>query len=107
MVGGAAAAAAGLMWRRDLGGFWPGLIAFVAVLAVGIVLGQLAGRLLCRPSSDGPPEDKKGHPEEGVEPIAPADAAALPILWASRHCGAAAPLSVAVRPQEEDTNGPR
>ena len=58
-VGGAAAAAVGLMWRPDLGGFWPGLIAFVAVLAVGIVLGQLAGRLLFRPSPGGPPEDKK------------------------------------------------
>jgi hypothetical protein len=58
MVGGAAAAAAGLMWRPDLGGFWPGLIAFVAVLAVGIALGQLAGRLLFRPSPDGPRLDK-------------------------------------------------
>jgi hypothetical protein len=61
MVGGAAAAAAGLLWRPDLGGFWPGLIAFVAMLAVGIVLGQLAGRILFRPSPGGPPEDRKGR----------------------------------------------
>jgi hypothetical protein len=40
--------------------FWPGLLAFVAVAGAGGVLGQLVGRLLFRPSSGGPPEDKKG-----------------------------------------------
>src|SRR5947207_966179 len=43
---------------------------------------------------------RRGHPEEGAEPIAPADAAALLILRGSRLCGAAAPLSVVVRPAE-------
>jgi hypothetical protein len=38
--------------------FWPGLLAFVAVTGAGGVLGQLAGRLLFRPPSGGPP----GHP---------------------------------------------
>jgi hypothetical protein len=59
-VGGAAGAAGALLLRRDLGGFWLGLIAFGIVTGVGIVLGQLAGRMLFRPSSGGPPEDKKG-----------------------------------------------
>ena len=60
MVGGGAGAAIALLWRPDLGGFWPGLIAFGIFIVVGIVLGQLAGRLLSRPSSGGRPEDKTG-----------------------------------------------
>ena len=35
---------------------WLGMIAFVAMCGVGGVLGQLAGRLLFRPSSGGPPD---------------------------------------------------
>jgi hypothetical protein len=60
IAGGVGAAAGALLWRPDLGGFWPGLIAFGILTGVGIVLGQLAGRLLFRPSSGGPPEDQKG-----------------------------------------------
>ena len=59
-VGGAAGAAGTLLWCPDLGGFWPGLIAFVAMTAIGNLVGLLAGRLLFRPSSGGPPEKKKG-----------------------------------------------
>jgi hypothetical protein len=62
MVGGAAGAAVGLLvaaWA-DFGGFWPGLVIFLGGTAVGIVLGQLAGRLLFRPSSSGPPDGEKG-----------------------------------------------
>jgi hypothetical protein len=40
--------------------FWLGMLAFLAVTGVGGVLGKLAGRLLFRPSSGGPPEDRKG-----------------------------------------------
>ena len=40
----------------DIPGFWPGLIAFVAVTGVGGVLGRLVGGLLFRPSSGGPPD---------------------------------------------------
>ncbi len=54
MVGGAVAAAVALLWRPDLGGLWPGLIAFAVAIAVGIVLGRLVGGLLFRPSSGGP-----------------------------------------------------
>jgi hypothetical protein len=39
----------------DIPGFWPGLIAFVAVTGVGGVLGRLVGGLLFRPSPGGPP----------------------------------------------------
>ncbi len=53
-VGGAAGAAGALLWQPDLGGFWPGLAAFTIVIGVGIVLEQLAGRLLFRPSSGSP-----------------------------------------------------
>jgi hypothetical protein len=35
--------------------FWPGLLAFVAVLTVGALLGRFVGGLLSRPSSGGPP----------------------------------------------------
>ncbi len=58
-VGGAVGSAGALLWRPDLGGFWPGLVAFSIMTGVGIVLGQLAGRRLFRPSSGGPPEDKQ------------------------------------------------
>lgn len=54
-VGGAVGAAGALLWHPDLGGFWQGLAAFVIVVGAGIVLGLLAGRLLFRPSSGGPP----------------------------------------------------
>jgi hypothetical protein len=40
----------------DIPGFWPGLIAFVAVSGVGGVLGRLVGGLLFRPSSGGSPD---------------------------------------------------
>ena len=54
-VGGMAAATVGLLLKTDLGGFWPGMIAFVAVVAVGILLGRLAGSLLFRaPPGNGP-----------------------------------------------------
>jgi hypothetical protein len=39
----------------DIPGFWPGLIAFVAVAGVGGVLGRLVCGLLFRPSPGGPP----------------------------------------------------
>src|SRR5262245_53533244 len=45
-VGGGAGAAVALLWRPDLGGFWPGLIAFMALLATGLLLGRFAGALL-------------------------------------------------------------
>jgi hypothetical protein len=47
----------------DIPGFWPGLIAFVAVTGVGGLLGRLVGGLLFRPLSAGPPDFEKGHPE--------------------------------------------
>jgi hypothetical protein len=62
-LGSAAGAAVALLWRPDLGGFWSGLIAFVIMTVLGGVLGQLAGRLLFRPSSGGPPQPKSAHPE--------------------------------------------
>lgn len=57
-IGGAAGAAGALLWRPDLGGFWQGLAAFVIMSGVGIVLGQLVGRLFFRPSSSDPPKNK-------------------------------------------------
>ena len=48
-VGTVAGAALGLFVIKplvDIPGFWPGLIAFVAVSGVGGVLGRLAGSLL-------------------------------------------------------------
>ena len=39
----------------NISGFLPGLLAFGAVTGVGGVLGRLAGGLLFRPSSGGPP----------------------------------------------------
>jgi hypothetical protein len=50
-VGAAAGAAVALLWRPDLGGFWPGFLGFAVLTAVGGVLGRLAGGLLFRPSS--------------------------------------------------------
>ena len=58
-VGTVAGAAVALFVVKPLVGelpFWPGLLAFVAVTGAGGVLGQLAGRLLFRPSSGGPPD---------------------------------------------------
>jgi hypothetical protein len=62
VVGGAAGAAIALFVVKPLVELpiWLGPIAFVAVTAVGIGLGQLAGKLLFRPSSVDPPEDKNG-----------------------------------------------
>jgi hypothetical protein len=40
----------------EIPGFWPGLIAFVAVCGVGGVIGRLVGGLLFRPPSGGPPD---------------------------------------------------
>jgi hypothetical protein len=54
-AGAGAGAAVALLWRPDLGGFWPGVIAFVAVMTVGGLLGRLAGSLLFRrPPGSGP-----------------------------------------------------
>jgi hypothetical protein len=47
-IGGGGGAALGLLVRQDLGGFWPGVIVFGAVIAVGALLGRLAGSLLFR-----------------------------------------------------------
>jgi hypothetical protein len=47
----------------EIPGFWPGLIAFVAVTGTGAVLGRLLGGLLFRPAFSGPPEDTKRYPE--------------------------------------------
>jgi hypothetical protein len=55
-VAGAAVALLVIKPLVDIPGFWPGLIAFVAVCGVGGVLGRLAGGLLFRPSSGGPPD---------------------------------------------------
>jgi len=58
-AGVVAGAALGLFVIRPLvhiPGLWPGLIAFVAVMGVGGVLGRLVGGLLFRPSSGGPPD---------------------------------------------------
>jgi hypothetical protein len=49
-AGAGAGAAVALLWRPDLGGFWPGLIAFLIMMGVGGVLGRLVGGLLFRPS---------------------------------------------------------
>jgi hypothetical protein len=38
-------------------GFWPGGLAIVVSIIVGILLGGLAGRLLFRTSSGGPPAE--------------------------------------------------
>ena len=55
MAGCGAGAAVALLWRPDLGGFWPGLIGFGIVTGVGGVLGQLAGSLMFRrPPGNGP-----------------------------------------------------
>jgi hypothetical protein len=55
-VGGAAGAAIALLWRPDLGWFWPGLMGFGIMTGAGIVFGQLVGERLFRPSSGGPPD---------------------------------------------------
>jgi hypothetical protein len=55
-VAGAALALFVIKPLVDIPGFWPGLIAFVAVSGVGGVLGRLVGGLLFRPSSGGPPD---------------------------------------------------
>ena len=57
-VGTATGSAFGLFVIKPLvhiDGFWPGLIAFLAVTGVGGVLGRLVGGLLFRPSHGGPP----------------------------------------------------
>jgi hypothetical protein len=53
-VGLCAGAAIALLWRPDLGGFWPGLLGFCVFMVVGAVLGRLVGGLLFRPSPGGP-----------------------------------------------------
>jgi hypothetical protein len=60
MVGAAACLAGALVFAPVVGieGFWPGALAIAVAISVGIVLGRLAGGLLFRPSSGGPP----GHP---------------------------------------------
>jgi hypothetical protein len=45
-----------LLLKTDLGSFWLGMIAFLAVTGVGGLLGRLVGGLLFRPSSGGPPD---------------------------------------------------
>ncbi|MFO0809109.1 MAG: hypothetical protein U0746_10830 [Gemmataceae bacterium] len=55
-VGTAAGAAFGLFVIKplvDIPGFWPGLIAFLAVAGLGGVLGRLVGGMLFRPSPGG------------------------------------------------------
>jgi hypothetical protein len=54
-VGGAALGLFVIKPLVDIPGFWPGLIAFVAVAGVGGVLGRLVGGLLFRPSTPTPP----------------------------------------------------
>jgi hypothetical protein len=54
-AGAGIGAAIALLWRPDLGGFWPGLLGFVIMTGAGAVLGRLVGGLLFRPSSTGPP----------------------------------------------------
>jgi hypothetical protein len=57
-VGGLITGALGLL-VRSLDLRWPwglGAFAFVGMIVVGIVLGQLAGRRLFRPASGGPPD---------------------------------------------------
>jgi hypothetical protein len=39
-----------------INGFWPGMLAIVVAISVGIVLGRLVGGLLFRPSSGGRPD---------------------------------------------------
>jgi hypothetical protein len=53
----AACMAAAMMLGPVVGihGFWPGILAIVGAILVGIVLGRLVGRQLFRPSSGGPP----------------------------------------------------
>ena len=58
-VGTVAGAAVALFVMKplvDIPGFWPGLIAFIAVAGIGGVLGRLVGGLLFRPPSGGPPD---------------------------------------------------
>jgi hypothetical protein len=55
-VAGAAIALFVIKPLVDIPGFWPGLIAFVAVAGAGGVLGRLVGGLLFRPSSGAPPD---------------------------------------------------
>lgn len=54
----AACLAAALLLGPKIGldGFWPGGLTIIVAIIVGIVLGPLVGRLLFRPSSDGPPK---------------------------------------------------
>lgn len=60
-AGASAGAAVALLWRPDLGGFWPGLLGFGIVTGVGAVLGRLAGSLLFRR----PPEPEQPEAEKG------------------------------------------
>jgi hypothetical protein len=57
-VGAGTGAALGLLAIPfvNLGGFWPGAVAFGALVGVGAVLGRLAGSLLFR----GPPGNGSG-----------------------------------------------
>jgi len=61
-VGVAACMAGAMMLGPVVGinGFWPGMLAIAVAIVLGVVLGRLVGGLLFRPSSGGPPEDKKG-----------------------------------------------
>jgi hypothetical protein len=45
-LGTVTGAAVAVLSRRDLGGFWVGMLAFLVVTGVGGVLGRLAGYLL-------------------------------------------------------------
>jgi hypothetical protein len=55
MVGTGAGAAVALLWHPDLGSFWLGLLAFMALLIVGAFFGRLAGSLMFRPQSGSSP----------------------------------------------------
>jgi hypothetical protein len=57
-AGGMVGATVGLFLVKPLIDFPPGLgtFAFIALTGVGVLLGQLAGERLFRPSSGGPPD---------------------------------------------------
>jgi hypothetical protein len=55
MVGTAAGAAVALLWHPDLGSFWLALLAFMALLVAGALLGRFAGSFLFRQASGSSP----------------------------------------------------
>lgn len=57
MVGTGAGAAVALLWHPELGSFWLGLLAFMALLIVGALLGRLGGSLMFRQQSGRSPRN--------------------------------------------------